>query len=182
MAGIGWRWGAKPLVRELGDPVLRQVAAPVDPTAVGDLPDRLLRVLRQRGGMGLAAPQLGVLQRVVAIASHPNARYPYAPKMAPMVLINPVVQEQSSERVKDWEGCLSVPGLRGLVPRAPWITVSYQDRQGQTQTVTYEGFIARIFQHEFDHLEGKVFVDRVESSLELMTDREFAARAIAAGS
>ncbi|HAN47057.1 MAG TPA: peptide deformylase, partial [Cyanobacteria bacterium UBA8156] len=141
-----------------------------------------LRVLRQKGGMGLAAPQLGELQRVVAIASHPNARYPYAPKMAPMVLINPVVQEQSTEWVKDWEGCLSVPGLRGLVPRASWVTVTYQDRQGQTQTVTYEGFVARIFQHEFDHLEGRVFVDRVESPLELMTDREFAARVVVAGS
>jgi peptide deformylase len=60
--------------------------------------------------------------------------------------------------------------------------VTYQDRQGQTQTVTYEGFVARIFQHEFDHLEGKVFVDRVESSLEFMTDREFAARVVVAGS
>ncbi|MGQ9865997.1 MAG: peptide deformylase [Pseudanabaenaceae cyanobacterium] len=182
MAFVRWPWQGTPSVRELGDPVLRQISAPVDPAQVGDLPDRLLRVLRQRGGMGLAAPQLGELQRAIAIASHPNFRYPYAPPMAPMVLLNPVVAEESTERIKDWEGCLSVPGLRGLVPRARWVRVRYQDRQGQTHTVTYEGFVARVFQHELDHLEGKVFVDRVESSLELMTDREFSTRVVSARS
>ncbi len=88
-------------------------------------------------------------------------------------MIDPSIVARSQEMVKDWEGCLSVPGIRGLVPRHQEITVEYGDRRGNRRTVTLTDFVARIFQHEYDHLEGKVFLDRVESSLEIITDAEY---------
>lgn len=161
---------------QVGNPVLRLVAEPIsNPRSpeIQRLIDQLINRLRQSKGVGIAAPQVGRSLRLLIIASHPNSRYPHAPKMAPLALINPTVISHSSTVVKDWEGCLSVPGLRGLVPRYETIEVSYSDRQGQPQTTIFSGFIARIFQHEYDHLEGKVFLDRVETNLDLVSEAEY---------
>lgn len=164
---------------ELGDPILRQQAAPVEDIQDPGLQlfiDRLLHTLLEKNGVGIAAPQVGVSRRLIIVASRPNLRYPSAPSMEPEVMINPRVMETSNDRVRGWEGCLSIPGIRGEVPRHRTIVVEYLDRSGQLQQRDYEEFVARIFQHEFDHLEGKVFLDRLESVQDIMTDREFLRR------
>ncbi|MGF1538541.1 MAG: peptide deformylase [Elainellaceae cyanobacterium] len=161
---------------QLGNPILRQVAQCVqcvDKPEIQALIDKMLDVLQQSNGVGIASPQLGVSRRILVVASHPNPRYPYAPMMAPTPMINPELISYQGTPEKDWEGCLSVPDQRGLVPRYPTIEVSYCDRQGQPQRQTLVGFVARIFQHELDHLNGKVFLDRVEGPEDLFTEAEF---------
>jgi peptide deformylase len=93
--------------------------------------------------------------------------------MTPTVMINPEIVWASNETDKGWEGCLSIPGLRGLVSRYRRIGVRYLTRTGEPREEEYEGFIARVFQHEFDHVSGMLFIDRVESTLELMSEKEY---------
>ena len=167
----------------LGDPVLRQIAQPVvavDDGAVQQLIDQLLATVRTANGVGIAAPQLGHSLRILVIASRPNLRYPHAPLMEPTVLINPRLVAASDEMEMGWEGCLSVPGVRGQVPRHQTVEVEYCDRHGQPHRQIWEGFVARIFQHEADHLEGKVFLDRVQSEADLLTEAAYQAMEIAA--
>lgn len=161
---------------QLGNPVLRSIAEPITnirDRQVQQLIDELIRSVKKANGVGIAAPQMGRSLRLLILASYPNERYPQAPQMQPTALINPTIVAHSDEIVKDWEGCLSVPGIRGLVPRYQSISVEYTDRQGDRVAQTFTDFVARIFQHEYDHLEGKVFLDRVESSLEMITDAEY---------
>lgn len=87
--------------------------------------------------------------------------------------MNPTIVSHSDETEKDWEGCLSIPGVRALVPRWKSIEVSYQTRDGKKVTKTFESFLARIFQHELDHLDGLVFLDRLESTKDIYTEKEF---------
>jgi peptide deformylase len=103
----------------------------------------------------------------------PNGRYPYAPTLEPTAMINPEMTWGSSEMDKDWEGCLTVPGIRGLVPRHRAIRIRYQTRDGVVLETEYDGFLARVFQHEVDHLDGLVFLDRVESTQDLVTEHEW---------
>lgn len=163
-------------IHQLGHPLLRQAAVPVeniaDPLFQSQL-DNLLNFVFQKGGMGIAAPQVGISRRFFILSSHPNARYPHAPDVPPFVVINPEILAHAATTNKDWEGCLSLPGLRGLVPRYDWVNVRYLDRDGRTVETHYEGFLARVFQHELDHLDGRVFIDRVESTLELMMEQEW---------
>ncbi|CAN1210892.1 peptide deformylase [Tumidithrix helvetica PCC 7403] len=161
---------------QLGNIGLRQIAQPVENVrdrAVQDLIDRLIETLKAKKGVGIAAPQVGQSLRLIIVASHPNDRYPQAPLMAPTAMIDPRIVSHSEQVEKGWEGCLSVPGIRGLVPRYQAIEVEYCDRDGNLETTTFTDFVARIFQHEYDHLEGKVFLDRVESSLELISESEY---------
>lgn len=165
-----------PSVLQLGHSQLRQPATPItEPNSVQvrQWIDQLLHQLETCGGVGIAAPQLGIAQQLIVVASRPTPRYPDAPTMSPTVMLNPQILEQSTEMKKGWEGCLSVPGLRGLVPRHTTITVAYQDQDGNPQQQDFSGFIARVFQHEYDHLQGIVYVDRVESTQELMTEQEY---------
>lgn len=160
----------------LGNPKLREACQVVDDigaAATQQLIDDMFYTMQQAGGMGIAAPQLGLSKRIVILASKPNARYPYAPEMPPTVLINPKLLWASEETEKGWEGCLSVPGMRGLVPRSTRIKVRYQNRNGDSIETEFEGFIARVFQHEVDHLDGYVFVDRVETTQDLMAEAEW---------
>lgn len=90
--------------------------------------------------------------------------------MPPLVLINPIVKAESDEIVLDWEGCLSVPGLRGKVGRSQWVEVQYVDAEGQQKLQQFDGFLARIFLHEFDHLIGKTWLDHVESTGNIMAN------------
>ncbi|MBW4522311.1 MAG: peptide deformylase [Scytolyngbya sp. HA4215-MV1] len=164
---------------ELGHPILRQSAVWVEDFGdqqLQNLIDALLVTVQQANGVGIAAPQVGASCRLFIMASRPNLRYPNAPLMEPTALINPKVLSHSEQRVDDWEGCLSVPGLRGSVRRYQTIEVEYADRTGQQRVQTLTDFVARIFQHELDHLDGKVFLDRVESTQALMTEREFQQR------
>ncbi|TAE54214.1 MAG: peptide deformylase [Nostocales cyanobacterium] len=166
---------------QLGNPKLRQKAAWVEniqDEKIKTLIDDLIATVDQANGVGIAAPQVAESLRLFIVASRPNARYPDAPEMNPTAMINPQIISHSSEVVKGWEGCLSVPGIRGLVPRYQTITVEYMDRNGNLQTQELTGFVARIFQHEYDHLEGMVFLDRVESTEELMTEAEYQQRIV----
>jgi len=163
-------------ILQLGHPLLRQQAEPVetilDPLFQAQL-DALMDFVIARGGMGIAASQVGLSQQFFILSSHPNARYPYAPKVEPFVVINPVITGYSATQTKDWEGCLSLPGIRALVPRFDSVDVQYQTRTGETIETHYEGFLARVFQHELDHLQGKVFLDRVETTLDVMMEQEW---------
>jgi peptide deformylase len=166
-------------VIELGNATLRQIAQPVD--NVGDrevqtLIDRLLKTVKKANGVGIAAPQLGASVRVFIVASRPSPRYPNAPEMLPTAMINPRIVSKSEQTAKDWEGCLSVPGIRGLVPRSLEIEVEYTTRDGQLHHQTLTDFVARIFQHELDHLDGFVFLDRVETNRDLISEAEYQAQ------
>jgi peptide deformylase len=171
-------------ISQLGDPVLRQTAEPVynfrEP-AIQTLIDDLITTLHQSNGVGLAAPQINVSKQVLIVASHPNTRYPNAPEMEPTAMMNPRLVDHSNEVVKDWEGCLSIPGIRGLVPRYKAIEVEYTDREGRLQRQEWSGFVARVFQHELDHLEGLVFLDRLESVKDIITDQEYLIRVVMSG-
>ncbi len=167
----------------LDHPVLRQVAQPVasvEDEAVQQLIDQLLATVRTANGVGIAAPQLGHSLRILVIASRPNLRYPHAPLMEPTVLVNPRLVSASDEMEMGWEGCLSVPGVRGQVLRHQTVEVEYRDRHGQLHHQIWQSFVARIFQHEADHLEGKVFLDRVQSEADLLTETAYQAMEIAA--
>lgn len=163
-------------ILQLGHPLLRQTAEPVetisDPAFQSQL-DALLKFVMAKGGMGIAAPQVGISQQFFILSSHPNVRYPYAPEIDAFAAINPDITAHSDTQTKDWEGCLSLPGIRALVPRFDTVDVRYQTRDGKTVETRYEGFLARVFQHELDHLQGKVFLDRVETSLDVMMEQEW---------
>lgn len=170
-------------VIELGHPVLRRVAQSVEEARrenLQPLMDQLIETARQANGVGIAAPQVGTSERLFIVASRPTPRYPHAPVMEPTVMINPQILNHSSERVKDWEGCLSVPGVRGLVPRYRAIAVEYTGRDGQRYQQELTDFVARIFQHELDHLDGILFVDRVEGPQDLITEQEYQERVVGA--
>lgn len=154
----------RPLLK-MGDARLLRVAEPVADVSAPELVS-LLQDMRDTmadaQGAGLAAPQIGVnLQVVIFGSGQPNPRYPQAPVVPPTVLINPVLTPLGDEKVSDWEGCLSVPGLRGQVPR--WLRVRYQglDDTGQPIDRSVEGFHARVVQHECDHLQGKLYPMRM---------------------
>jgi peptide deformylase len=173
-----------PLLRQiaqLGHPVLR---APVEPVAVPvaheirSLVADMLLTLRDANGVGIAAPQVYESKAIFIVASRPNPRYPTAPLMDPEVVINPEILGRSPEIVKDWEGCLSIPGIRGEVPRHREIKVRYQSIEGQLIERQFSDFVARIFQHEDDHLHGIVFLDRLESTRDVITEKEYQKRFI----
>lgn len=161
---------------QIGDPVLRRKTQDIEHFAdphLQEFIDHLIATGISANGVGIAAPQVSQSYRLFIVASRPNARYPYAPRMEPTAMINPRIIRHSGEQVKDWEGCLSVPGVRGLVPRFSEIEVTYLDRWGQPQQHILKDFVARIFQHEFDHLEGILFVDRLESEADRFTEEEY---------
>ncbi|NQZ08035.1 MAG: peptide deformylase [Algicola sp.] len=160
-------------IAQIGEPVLREKAVAVEDFACIELNrfiDKLLASMISAGGVGIAAPQVSCGQQIMIIASKPNARYPDAPQMDPLVLINPQIKLLHGPIVSDWEGCLSVPGIRGFVSRHENVDIEYQDRDGNSQAARFSGFVARIFQHEHDHLVGLTFVDRVSSNQHLVAE------------
>ncbi|WP_017655881.1 peptide deformylase [Fortiea contorta] len=166
---------------QLGNPQLRQKSAVVEniqDEKIQQLIDDLIDKVAEANGVGIAAPQIAASYRLFIVASRPNPRYPHAPEMKPTAMINPQIISHSAEIVKGWEGCLSVPGIRGLVPRYQAIAVEYTDRNGDLQQQELTDFVARIFQHEYDHLNGILFVDRVETTLEMMTEQEYQQRIV----
>ncbi len=163
-------------IAQLGNPILRTAAKVVqditDPK-ISQLIDSLIATAVANNGVGIAAPQVSQSLRLFIVASRPNIRYPHAPTMQPTAMINPKMISHSEEKVKDWEGCLSVPGLRGLVPRYQNIEVEYLTREGVLERKVLTDFVARIFQHELDHLDGIVFLDRLESNEDLYSEEEY---------
>jgi peptide deformylase len=138
-----------------------------------DFIDALIRCGEENDGVGIAAPQVGKAYRLFIMAPRPNPRYPDAPLMEPTAILNPEILSVSEDMEKGWEGCLSVPGFRGLVPRHLGIEVAFLDRYGHRRQEHFTGFLARLFQHEFDHLEGILFPNRMEASDSLVTIAEF---------
>ena len=167
---------AKLKITQLGHPILRSQAQPVEnftDKKLQRLIDSLIETVTAANGVGIAAPQVSQPYRLFILASHPNPRYPDAPTMKPKAIINPQIIAHSEETDKDWEGCLSVPGLRGKISRYRTIKVEYCNRDGQLQQEILTDFIARIFQHELDHLDGLVFLDRLKSKEDLYTEEEY---------
>jgi peptide deformylase len=163
-------------ISQLGNPVLRDRSQLIDnikDDRIQKLIDNLISTVQKANGVGIAAPQVAMGDRLFIVASRPNLRYPQAPTMEPTAMINPRIIASSTETVKDWEGCLSIPGIRGLVPRSLAIEIEYTTRDGKLHQQELTDFVARIFQHEYDHLNGMVFLDRVESTQELMTEDEY---------
>lgn len=158
----------RPIVR-LGHPALRTPAEPVDSEQLADpeiqtLIDDMIETMLASGGVGLAAPQVGVsLQIFVYVVVDPDRTTPIAEddEIELEALINPTLAPNPDEPVYDWEGCLSIPDLRGLVPRHPEIRVHALDRHGEPLDYRAEGYEARIVQHEYDHLNGVIFLDRM---------------------
>ncbi len=163
-------------ITELGNPILRQRTQEIgnleDPE-IQNFIDDLIETCKDSNGVGIAAPQVNESTRIFIISSQPNVRYPNAPELGPIALINPEITSSSDGKEKGWEGCLSIPGIRGLVPRHKSIKVKYQTRDGVVVENEFSDFIARIFQHELDHLDGIVFLDRIDSIKELVTEKEY---------
>ena len=164
---------------QLGDPVLRspaQLVNDIQDERIQKLIDDLIATVVQANGVGIAAPQVAESSRLFIVASRPNPRYPNAPVMEPTAMLNPRIVAHSTEVVKGWEGCLSIPGIRGWVPRYQAIEIEYTDRDGKLQKQELTDFVARIFQHEYDHLDGIVFLDRLESTQDIITEQEYQKR------
>ncbi len=152
-------------ILKMGDPRLLRVAQPVtqfDTDELHLLITDLLDTMHAANGAGLAAPQIGVdLQLVIFGTNTANPRYPDAPPVPRTVLVNPVITPLGAEEIDDWEGCLSVPGLRAVVPRFARIRYQGFDQYGETIDREVEGFHARVVQHECDHLIGTLYPMRV---------------------
>jgi peptide deformylase len=162
-------------IAQLGHPVLRQIAEPVAEIndTVQQLIDDLFATSDAASGAGIAAPQLYVSSRVFILSIKPTVRYPDAPSLEPTAVINPEILWVSETIEKDWEGCLSVPGIRGRVPRPDRIRVRYLTRQGETVEQEFSGFSARVFLHEHDHLEGMTWLDHVENNRDIVSEKEY---------
>jgi len=165
-------------VARLGHPVLRKIAEPVSPEAITSpdiqrLIDDMLETMAEYDGAGLAAPQVHVSKRVVIYGVDHNPRYPHAEAVPLTALVNPRITPLTQEMDEDWEGCLSLPGLRGLVPRVTRVRVEAYGRDGRKLRFDADGFHARVVQHECDHLDATVYVDRMRSMASLTFLQEF---------
>ncbi|MFN3412502.1 MAG: peptide deformylase [Thermoanaerobaculum sp.] len=161
-------------VVRLGHPVLRERAQEVPPERFGtrklrELALDLVRTMHAASGVGLAAPQIAVPWRVFAYYVPAD----YGEDVPPRVLVNPVLTPLDNHQEEDWEGCLSVPGLRGLVPRYLRVGVRAQNLEGEVVDFEASGFHARVMQHEYDHLDGIVFLDRMRSLASLSFESEW---------
>ena len=165
-------------VSMLGNPVLRQLAKPVvlkeiEPDRLQAVIQDMVETMHEYDGVGIAAPQVHLSAQMAVIECERNARYPEAPKIPLTVLINPKVKAASRRVEEDWEGCLSVEGLRGRVPRWHAVDVETLNAKGEQIRFRAEGFFARVIQHEWDHLQGKLFLDRMRNFSTLTHLKEY---------
>ncbi|MEZ4448220.1 MAG: peptide deformylase [Nannocystaceae bacterium] len=165
-------------VAQIGHPVLREVARPVtaDELRSAEIQrfiDDLIDTMHDAAGAGLAANQVHRPIRICVMEVKDNPRYPYKPNIPLTVLVNPVLTPISEERFENYEGCLSVPDLRGKVWRSAELRVQALDRRGEAIDAVVRGITAGTYQHECDHLDGKLFVDRVHDPRTLCTWKEF---------
>jgi peptide deformylase len=152
-------------ILKMGDPRLLRIARPVEAFGTAEL-DRLVadmfETMAAAGGVGLAAPQIGVDLQLVIFGFEHSERYPDAPAVPRTILVNPTVTPLSADKEEGWEGCLSVPGMRGVVPRYRQIHYAGFDPSGVPIDRVAEGFHARVVQHEVDHLLGRLYPSRIE--------------------
>jgi peptide deformylase len=164
-------------VARLGHPVLREVAQPIPVEMIRSADvqrfiDDMVETMREYSGAGLAANQVHTPVRIAVIEVTANPRYPDAPQIPLTVLVNPVVTPITEEIEEGWEGCLSVPDMRGRVPRYTAVRLECHDREGGRVDLVAKDFFARVIQHETDHLNGIVYVDRMQdlSSLSFLAE------------
>ncbi len=165
-------------VARLGHPVLRQVARDLTPEEIASpetrrLVDDMIATMREYEGVGLAAPQVHQPLRILVMEVRGNPRYPDAPEMPLTALLNLHIEPIGGEMVEDWEGCLSVPGMRGRVPRHNRVRARALSLDGEALTIEAEGFAARVLQHEGDHLDGRVYLDQMRDMRSLSFLEEF---------
>ena len=166
-------------VARLGHPVLRQVTANLSAQELQSPPmqkfiDDMIETMKEYDGVGLAAGQVHESKQIAVLEVADNPRYPNKPQVPLTVLINPKITPLSNETEEDWEGCLSIPDLRGKVPRYRRIRVEAWDRNGNPLDFIANDFHARVIQHEYDHLNGKVYLDRMRDLSTLSFLQEFA--------
>ena len=165
-------------IANMGHPVLRVKSAfvtngEIRSESLQKLVDDMVASMIEYDGVGLAAPQVHVSKRIIMAHSEDNPRYPGSPDIPLTMILNPVMIGHSSEEEERWEGCLSVPGLRGLVPRYRKVAVKGLSRTGKSMEIEAEGFMAVVIQHEMDHLEGILFPDRVLDLKYLVFQKEY---------
>ena len=165
-------------VTRLGHPVLRKVtekvsAVDLKSAATQQFIDDMIVTMKEYDGVGLAADQVFASKQIAVLEVAENPRYPDKPKVPMTVLVNPQITPLSDETEEDWEGCLSIPDLRGRVPRYKSIHVQALDRNGKKLNFEAHDFHARVIQHEFDHLNGKVYLDRMKDFTTLTCLQEF---------
>ena len=163
---------------QIGNPALREIAKAVEESEITSkeiqsLVDDLIETMRNANGAGLAATQIAVPYRICVIEVNKNPRYPYKPDIPLTVLINPKVTFLTEDRINVYEGCLSVPNIRGRVNRCPEVQIEGFDRDGKSLNFVAKGISAGTFQHELDHLDGLVFTDRMDDASSLTTIDEF---------
>lgn len=166
-------------VARLGHPVLRQVTAAVtrselQASLTQKFIDDMIETMKEYDGVGLAADQVHESKQIAVLEVANNPRYPHKPEVPLTVLVNPKITPLTEDLEEDWEGCLSIPDLRGKVPRFTRIRVQAWDRTGRELDFTADGFHARVIQHEFDHLNGRVYLDRMRDFSSLSFLQEFA--------
>lgn len=160
----------------VGDPRLNEVT-PVDDFALARQGlERLTAKLREIGGAGLAGPQLGIPLAIAAVEVRRTPMFPTRPESGLLWLINPRVVETAESTNDDWEACFSVPEIIGLVPRAASVTVEYADVDSQPRRERYEGYVARVIQHEIDHLNGREYLTRMHDMSTISTQTNFMKR------
>jgi peptide deformylase len=154
-------------IHKLGDRVLRQPAKRVNKVddELRQTVVQMLQTMYTADGVGLAAPQVGLNKQLIVIDSDPEN-----PAVPPLILINPEIKQQGKVLAKDQEGCLSVPGVYMDVERPETVEISYKDENGRPCRLKADGFLARVIQHEMDHLSGVLFVDRIDDSLTLTAE------------
>jgi peptide deformylase len=165
-------------IAQIGHPVLRERARELSreellAQSTQRFIDDLVETMRDANGAGLAAIQVHVPWRIFAVEVKDNPRYPYKPNIPLTILVNPVIEPVGEEQFENYEGCLSVPNLRGVVERYSEIRLHAWDRHGEPIDRAVRGLTAGTFQHEADHLDGVIFVDRVKDSRTLCTWAEF---------
>jgi peptide deformylase len=154
-------------ILRIGNPLLRKQSEDIHPDEVGTkefkkLIRDMFETMKSADGVGLAAPQIGVLKKLVVVGSEDNPRYPGSPPVGEQIIINPIITPLTEEVDGYWEGCLSVPGMRGLVERPKKIKMVYRNEKFEEKTDIIEGFRAIVMQHECDHLFGTLYVDRLK--------------------
>ena len=163
-------------ISKVGSSIIRQrsqIVTDYNDPQLDNLIDDLIATALAANGVGIAAPQVASSVRLFIVASRPSPRYPSAPMMEPTAMINPQIIDRSTAVIQGWEGCLSVPDVRGLVSRHDAIEVIYLTKYGELVQQELTGFVARIFQHELDHLDGILFPDRVADPTDLITEAEY---------
>lgn len=168
---------------QFGNPILRAKAKKVSlkflsKSKFKKLVRQMIYTMRQTGGIGLAAPQIGIPLSLAVMETRSTPTRPKLKRKGPIVVVNSRIVKYSKEKITDWEGCLSFIGVRGSVPRSKVITVEYYNEKGEKIIEKATGLWARIFQHEIDHLNGVVYIDRVEDTKTIMTLSEFKKRVL----